>query len=87
MDAMRQATDTSNEYTRNTLTTLLDLLAIDPKASAAAKRDQLAPFACVWAAMIEAAARDYDSAVKSGVVDNTLQSQQLDALQAQQLHE
>ncbi len=34
-------------------------------------RDQLAPFAPVLAAMITAAATDFDTAMKCGVVDNT----------------
>lgn len=50
---------------------LLDIERGSPKW-----REQLAPFAGVWAAMITAAAADYATAIAAGVVDDTLQNDQ-----------
>lgn len=65
-NAVHQATLTVDDYAKFTLKTLCGLLDIDPDEKDF--RKELAPFAGVWAAMITAAAQDFDTAVKSGHV-------------------
>ncbi len=69
---MRKAWKTATEYASSTLESLLGELRISKNDKA--WRDELAPFAPVWAAMISAAARDYCTAVDGGVVDGTVQA-------------
>jgi hypothetical protein len=65
--AMRQAHLTACEYAAYTLKGLCQELGIN--IGAHGWRDRLAPFAPVWAAMIRAAAQDYDTAARSGFID------------------
>lgn len=64
--AMRQASMTAEEYARDTLNTLAGMLQIDRKAPD--WREQLAPFANVWAAMIAASSSDYEVAANNGAI-------------------
>ncbi len=66
-NALRQASMTSHDYAMKALDDLVDMLGIDKKK--ATWRAQLAPFAPVWAAMIAAAAQDFDTAVRGGIVE------------------
>ena len=66
-DAMKQAPMTASEYARDSLEQLCLMLGIDRR-----EKDwqaKLAPFAPVWAAMVRAAASDFETAVSSGAVD------------------
>lgn len=65
--AARQAWKTASEYARCSRDELLLMLNMDMQTPD--WQAKLAPFACVWAAMIEAAAKDYDTAAKTGAVD------------------
>jgi hypothetical protein len=68
-NALRQASMTVHDYTMRAVTDLCDLLGIERH-----EKDwhlELAPFAPVLAAMITAAATDYDTAIRAGVVDDT----------------
>jgi hypothetical protein len=62
--AMRQAHKTAEVYARNAVDDLCEILDIDHKKSN--WREQLAPFAPVLAAMINAAATDFDTAMRGG---------------------
>jgi hypothetical protein len=65
-EALRQASMTAHDYAlcaHINLCKILDLEQRDPKL-----REKLAPFAVVWAAMIAAAAKDFDTAMREGVV-------------------
>jgi len=65
-EALRQASMTAHDYAlcaQINLCKILELEQRDPKL-----RDKLAPFAVVWAAMIAAAAKDFDTAMREGVV-------------------
>ena len=44
---------------------------------------KLEPFACVLAAMVTASTRDYDTAIRAGIVRGTLQAAQKDALEVE----
>ena len=64
--AMRQAWKTAAEYADNTLEQLCLALNIDRRKDPADWRVELAPFACVWAAMIASATEDFRIAVENG---------------------
>jgi hypothetical protein len=66
--AIRQASMTVHDYTMRAVTDLCDLLGIDRQAID--WHTELIPFASVLAAMITAAAADYDTAVRAGVVED-----------------
>ncbi|NFV81884.1 hypothetical protein [Magnetospirillum aberrantis] len=68
-NAMKQASDTAETYMRNTFYALTSRLDIDPNKPGF--REALAPFACVWAAMIETSAKDFHTATVGGVVDGS----------------
>jgi hypothetical protein len=65
--AVRQAHMTASDYATFAVRNLCDVLGIDRRANG--WRTQLAPFAPVLAAMITAAAKDYDTAMKGGVIE------------------
>jgi len=58
-EAMEQASMTSHDYAMKALYDLCDLLGV--KRGSKDWQDRLAPFAPVWAAMITAAATDFDT--------------------------
>lgn len=64
--AMRQAWMTANDYALHTLDSLLDRLSIDQTQPG--WQAQLALFAQVWAAMIAAAAQDFETAMSGGII-------------------
>ena len=66
-DAMRQAPMTASEYARDSLEQLCRMLDIDRKKKG--WQQKLAPFAPVWAAMVKAAAADFETAVSGGAVE------------------
>src|SRR5262249_40016336 len=66
-EALRQAHMTAHDYASCAVTNLCQILNIEigsPKW-----REQLAPFACVLAAMVTAAAADFDTSSRVGVVE------------------
>lgn len=67
-NALRQANMTAAEYADHAIENLCKALGID--MTAADWRQQLAPFASVLAAMITAAAADYDTAMRGGVISS-----------------
>jgi hypothetical protein len=66
-NAMRQAHLTARDYAMWSVTDLCEILDIDQREPG--WRTALAPFAPVLAGMITAAAMDYDTAAKGGVVN------------------
>jgi hypothetical protein len=68
-NAVRQAWKTTSEYARCSRDELLLMLNMDMQTPD--WQAKLGPFACVWAAMIKAAAKDYDTAARTGVVDGS----------------
>lgn len=66
-NALRQASMTAAEYADNALDALTKALNIDTREKE--WRKHLAPFASVWAAMVTAAATDFDTAVRCGAVE------------------
>ncbi len=66
-DAMKQAWMTASDYALHTLDGLCRALDVDQKQNG--WQEKLAPFAPVWAAMIKAAAVDFQTAVTNGAVE------------------
>lgn len=66
--AVRQAWKTASEYARCSRDELLLILNMDTNTPD--WQAKLAPFASVWAAMIQASATDYDTAAKTGLIED-----------------
>lgn len=67
-ELMKQASMTSHDYALKAMHDLSGLLGLDMKRlSNSELLEKLAPFAPVWAAMISAAAQDFDTSISNGL--------------------
>ena len=80
-DAVIQAAKEPGGYVHQARDDLCRVLEIDRNKAGWQKK--LEPFACVLAAMVTASTRDYDTAIRAGIVRGTLQAAQKDALEVE----